>query len=152
MGEERTGDERGQVGWGAQGGGLPPAAPPPGSWQQPGGGQPPVGAPARSTNGLAIAALVCGLLAVSLVIFLVGGFLGVVAVILGIAGLARVRTTGSGRGMAITGIVAGGLAVLLTAGLVAVGVRVWQDPEFQDLLEEEQRRQEELLEDAEQQD
>lgn len=100
----------------------PPVGPPPG---YPGYGYPPPGPmpyyypgyPARRTNGLAIAALVCGIC----------GFLYFVPAILGlIFGIIAVRQTRrdgtEGRGMAIAGIVTGacwlallGLILLIVA-------------------------------------
>ena len=71
----------------------------------------------RETNGIAIAAGVCGIIAVALCwIPFVDYFsvvLGVLAIILGILGVRRADAYGSGRGMAITGIVCGavGLAI-----------------------------------------
>jgi hypothetical protein len=131
--------EQGQhVGWGE-----PPPPPQQGGWGPP----PQPSAPRGGTNGLAIAALVCGLLALPLAIILVGGLVGVVAVILGIVGLVKAREIGTGRGMAIGGIVAGGLAVIATIGLVVLTVSLFQDADFQEMLEDELQRQEELLED-----
>ena len=75
--------------------------------------RPPAGA--GRTNGLAIAALVCGLAQFLLWFFLlVPGFIAaILALIFGLVGLAqtRVRREG-GKGMAVTGIVLGSLGVL----------------------------------------
>jgi hypothetical protein len=73
--------------------------------------------PPRSvkTNGLAIAALVCGLVQFLLWFFLlVPGFVeAVLALSFGIGGLAQTRRRGEGgKGLAIAGIVLGGLGVL----------------------------------------
>jgi hypothetical protein len=118
--------------------------PPPEQWGQP--GQPSPGRPGGS-NGVAIGALVCGLLAIPLAFILFGGLLGLVAVVLGIIGLRKARDlAGTGRGMAIAGIVTGALGMLF-AVLVLVGfVALFSDPQFQDLLEEEIERQEQLQE------
>jgi hypothetical protein len=67
------------------------------------------------TNGLAIAALVCGLAQFPLWLFLlVPGFVeAVLALSFGIGGAAQIRRRGEGgRGLAIAGIVLGGLGVL----------------------------------------
>jgi Domain of unknown function (DUF4190) len=67
------------------------------------------------TNGLAIAALVTALAQFLLWFFLlVPGFIAaLLAFIFGLAGLAQTRARGEGgKGMAITGIVLGGLGVL----------------------------------------
>lgn len=119
--------------------GPPPAGPPPGGYAPPGGygapsmppppGYGPPGGfpPPRPTNGLAIAALILGILS------LVGGlvpFLGwamvpfaLTAVGLGIAGMSRARTIGEGKGLAIGGLVTGVLALLaILAWTIAI---VW---------------------------
>jgi hypothetical protein len=98
----------------------PPGVNPPGVTQGPGGyvapgyayGPPPAGA---RTNGLSVAALVCALAQFLLWFFLlVPGFIAaVLALSFGLGGLAQIRTRGeAGRGMAIAGIVLGGLGVL----------------------------------------
>ncbi|MBC7943260.1 DUF4190 and DUF4352 domain-containing protein [Candidatus Saccharibacteria bacterium] len=71
----------------------------------------------QTSNGLAIAAMVIGIVA-----FLLGwvpflGFaLGVTAIVLGIVGLKK----STGKGMSIAGLVTGGLAVLLNLVFVAI--------------------------------
>ena len=93
---------------------------PPGVTQGPGGyvppgysyGPPP---PAARINGLSIAALVCGLTQFLLWFFLlVPGFVAaVLALSFGLGALAQIRNRGeSGRGLAIAGVVLGGLGVL----------------------------------------
>jgi hypothetical protein len=76
--------------------------------------------PSRSTgdNGLALAALLCGLSSVVLIfvppVAFIGILLSLVAIGLGIAGLRTAgRLQGAGRGMAIAGIVAGAISVLI---------------------------------------
>jgi hypothetical protein len=107
------------------------------SWGQ--GGEPPAGGwPASSegqagwggaptatqppTDGLAISSLIVGLVSLGSVvfilgaIFLFGGIGGIVAVVLGAVALSRIKKTGRrGRGMAITGLVTGILAIVGTA-------------------------------------
>jgi uncharacterized protein DUF4190 len=70
---------------------------------------------AGQTNGLAIAALVCGLAQFPLWLFLlVPGFAeAVLALSFGVGGLAQIRRRGEGgKGLAIAGIVLGALGVL----------------------------------------
>ncbi len=65
----------------------------------------------KQTNGMAIAALVCGIVGV------VGCFLGyfafvslalsVVGIVLGVKGMNVAKTTGAGKGLAIAGLVCG---------------------------------------------
>src|SRR5260370_36346625 len=100
----------------------PPPAPPRGSYPRPpppsgGGAYPPAGGvpgPAASTNGMAIASLVCSV---------VGAFLcgigSIVGIVLGVIALNQIKQTGQGgRGMALAGIIVG--AVALVAGLIWV--------------------------------
>ena len=92
--------------------GPPPGYPPPYQYGYPYGYPP----PRSGANGMAIAAMVCGLC----------GFLclvpGVVGIILGIVSLPQIkRSQQSGRGMAITGIVVGSLWIVLFVLLVALG-------------------------------
>lgn len=78
--------------------------------QPPGGYAPPPPAPAPS-NGMAIAALVCGVLGI------VGSFipivmyftavLAVLGIIFGVMGMKKAKQTGSGNGLAIAGLVLG---------------------------------------------
>ena len=94
-----------------------PAAPPP----------PPVGwgsasyqpAPRQTTNGFAVAALVLGI-----AVLCTGIVGGVLAVVFGILALARIDESQGrekGRGMAITGIVLGWIAI----GFTAVAAALW---------------------------
>lgn len=114
----------------------PGAYPPPAGGAYPGAVPPPTGpagtypgmAPARRTDGVSIGALVTGLLGMSLI-----------SVVLGIVGLRRTRANGTGgRGMAIAGIVLGGLSFVAWAIfgiLIAVGVSA-QDHQTNALHEE----------------
>lgn len=76
----------------------------------------------RGGAGMAIAALVLGILAILTFIVLIGGLFGIVALILGIiaAGRAR-RGVARGRGMAITGAVLGLLGLIGAIVLIAIG-------------------------------
>lgn len=93
------------------------APPPPGQ----GGGY--GGAPAKPSNGLGTAALVLGILGLVSSIFLVGGFLGFIAVILGFIARGKVkRGEATNGGSAMAGIITGILAVLISAVIIfAVG-------------------------------
>jgi hypothetical protein len=108
---------------------APPSAPAPGygypppaagygyGYPQPGGPVPPPyyyqAYPARKTNGLSIAAMVCGICGF---VYLVPAILGVV---FGCISLRQIRRDGTdGRGMAIAGIVTGSLWLALVALIV----------------------------------
>lgn len=129
-----------------QSGQQPP--PPPGygqsvpeSSQQPQGyGQPAYGQPGGpdgpQKNGLGIASLVLGILALLTGLFLIGGLFGLIAIVLGIIALGRVkRGEANNRGMAIAGIITGALGVLLTILVVAGVAALFNSGEFSNLTE-----------------
>jgi hypothetical protein len=96
--------------------GVPAGAPPvpPGAAQAPTGGR---------GNGMAVAAMVCGIVAVAtswIPLFGILGLIsGIVGLALGITALGRSRRTGQRRGQAIAGIVTGSVGIALgIAGLV----------------------------------
>lgn len=68
-------------------------------------------------NGIATAALTCGIIGMLIAwipfVVVAGIVLGVLALVFGIKGVRRAASVGSGRGMAITGIVTGSLTLLL---------------------------------------
>lgn len=106
--------------------------PPPGYGQQPGygGGFPPpspgFGGPVQQTNGLAIAALVLGILAI-----LSCGATSIFAIPLGIAGLIRSKKlSGSGKGMAIGGLITGVIGAVI--GVLMLVFVVWAANEVDD--------------------
>lgn len=79
----------------------------------PGYGGPVPPSPAPTTDGMAIAALVCGFVACPL------------GVILGIVSLGRIKRRGlGGKALAVAGIVVGALGTLLAAALLAVMIAV----------------------------
>lgn len=105
-GQQAWGGAPGQT-WGQQG------------YAQQGYAQPAAG----STNGLAITSLVVAIVSFFLAFIVIGALGGVVAVVLGIIALRRVRDSAGaqgGRGLAISGIVVGGLSILIGAVLLAV--------------------------------
>lgn len=136
-----------------------PGQPPPGP-----GGQPYQTDPAQrpsGSNGLAVGALVCGILALLcgiaglfLITLPLAFILGIVGVVLGIMGNRRAAGTGVGKGQAIAGIVTGAIGLLAAvAWSVVIGLTFgavvdefgdpFQDPEaFQERLEEFEEEQE----------
>lgn len=112
---------QGQPRWPGATGDYPPepsSAQSPGYSQVPGpagGYQPGYQSQAGRTNGMAIAALVCGIAQFLLWFFLlVPGFIAaLLALIFGVAGFGQIKRRGEGgRGMAIAGIALGALGVL----------------------------------------
>jgi Domain of unknown function (DUF4190) len=114
--------------------GQPPQGPPPG--QGPAGGYPPGGyqaggypAATGRRNGMGTTALVLGVVALVLVLLLLfaplGAFLGLLAVLFGILGLVRVnRGDADNRGQAVTGLVTGGIA-LLVGVFLTISIGTW---------------------------
>jgi hypothetical protein len=85
-------------------------------------------APAR--NGLGIAALVLGLLALLLSWTVLGGVIfGALALIFGLLGQARAkRGESTNGGMSVAGVVLGIIGLLIAIGLVVLGVSVLNSP------------------------
>jgi hypothetical protein len=108
--------------------GPPGGYPPPGQGQP--GGYPPPGYPAtRRRNGMGTAALVLGVVGLTLVVLLLfsplGAFLGLLAVLFGILGLMRAnRGEADNRGQAVAGLVTGGIA-LLVGVFFTISIGTW---------------------------
>ena len=107
----------------------PPGQPPPGGYQAPGYQGPGYPAARGRRNGMGTAALVLGVVALVLVILLLfsplGAFLGLLAILFGILGLIRAnRGEADNRGQAVTGLVTGGLALLIGI-VVTISVGTW---------------------------
>ncbi|MCS0636204.1 DUF4190 domain-containing protein [Streptomyces sp. LP05-1] len=96
-----------------------------------GGPQEPAPAPVRG-NGMAIAALVLGVIGLLLFWSVFGGvILGLLALILGIVGARRARGgRARHRGMAVAGIVLGALALIGSVVVAAIGLSVLNSDEF----------------------
>jgi TM2 domain-containing membrane protein YozV len=102
---------QGQPAYGGPAYGGQPFPPQPGAY----------GIPARTSNGMAIAALVTGLL--GCVPFLTG----LLAIIFGILGIKRSKVSQSGKGMATAGLILGVLSLLGWAALLGTGgYALWQ--------------------------
>ena len=83
---------------------------------------PPLLLPPRTTSGLAIGSLVCG-------IFWVCGMGAIAALILGYLALRQIRRAPlriKGKGLAIAGIVLGWLGVAGLAAVITVGIFIWK--------------------------
>ena len=123
-----------------------PAAPqgqyPPG----PGYGQQPYGAPPSKNNGLAITALVLGIVALlSVWVPPLAIVLALVAVVLGFLAMRKVPEAG-GRGLALGGLITGGLALLTSIVLLVLTALVFNAAEdniddLDDVFDEEFQQQ-----------
>lgn len=114
--------------------------PPPG---EQGGYYPPQGQggyyqqPQKRGSGMAITALILGIIALLSCWTIVGGILfGLIAIVLGFVAARRAkRGEAGGRGMAITGIVLGLLGLVLSVVIVAVIGAFWNSASFSDYRE-----------------
>ena len=71
------------------------------------------GGSSQAAPVMAIISLVLGVLAVVSGFFIVGGLLGIGAIILGALGLRQSRQLGKGKGMSIAGIITGGVGIII---------------------------------------
>lgn len=106
-----------QQGYPPQGGYPPPGYPPQGSYPPPGGnfGMPGGMPPPAAGNGWGTASLITGLVSFCVPL---GGLL---AILFGFIGIGRARKTGSGKGLAVVGILFGLLSIALHAALAGAG-------------------------------
>ena len=87
---------------------------------------PSYGAPARLPQGMAISALVLGVIGLLLACLAFGGVFGIIGLVLGIVALRRVKQgTGGGKGLAIAGIVTGTIAALIGIAAAIYWAFVW---------------------------
>lgn len=130
--------QQGQYGQGDAGygqGGAYGQAP---AWDTGGGYAQPTG----GTDGVAVAALVIGILSLLTSWFVLGGLGGIIALVLGLVALGRIkRNRSGGRGMAITGIVTGALSIVVAIIVVVIGVSFFGDAaaEYEECLQTNSR-------------
>ncbi|MFF0744062.1 DUF4190 domain-containing protein [Streptomyces sp. NPDC004111] len=74
-------------------------------------------------NGLARTALVLGVVGLSTSIFVIGGLVGGIGLVLGVVALATAGRTGTGRGRALAGVVTSLIAIVVSA--LAAALFVW---------------------------
>ncbi|HVM00487.1 MAG TPA: DUF4190 domain-containing protein [Egibacteraceae bacterium] len=144
----------------------PPQTPPPPPWD--GGGSSPGGQatwdapsappPQRGSNGVAIASLVCGIIALLLswipLINVLALILAIVAVVTGVMGIRRANQPGVGqKGLAIGGLVTGILGALLSVAILLAVFAAFSDPQFREPFERlmEGEDPERVIEDLERQ-
>jgi hypothetical protein len=88
------------------------------------------GADRAARNGIATAALVCGIVGMVIAwipfVVVAGFILAVLAVVFGVRGLRRSAPSGTGRGAAITGIVTGGIGLALSIVGIALSVVMYR--------------------------
>jgi hypothetical protein len=85
-----------------------------------------------TSNGVGTAALVVGVLALLTSWLVFGGLLGLVAIVLGVIGLGKVkRREASNKGMAIAGIVLGVLSILVAGAIIAAGAAIFNSDTVQ---------------------
>jgi hypothetical protein len=84
--------------------------------------------PAMTRNGAGTAALVLGVIGVLTSLIIIGGLLGLIAIVCGAIGLGRYnRREATNKGAAVSGIVLGVIAFLVSAAVVAAGANLWSD-------------------------
>ena len=83
----------------------------------------------KKAPGMALAAMILGIVGVVTGFFVFGALLGIAAIILGALSLKKVKEAGAGKGFAITGIVTGAVAVLFSLCMLFVYISVAQTAE-----------------------
>ena len=83
----------------------------------------------KKAPGMALAAMILGIVGIVTGFFVFGVLLGIAAIILGALSLKKVKEAGAGKGFAITGIVTGAVAVLFSLCMLFVYISVAQTAE-----------------------
>ncbi|WP_314707146.1 DUF4190 domain-containing protein [Rothia mucilaginosa] len=83
----------------------------------------------KKAPGMALAAMILGIVGIVTGFFVFGALLGIAAIILGALSLKKVKEAGAGKGFAITGIVTGAVAVLFSLCMLFVYISVAQTAE-----------------------
>lgn len=83
----------------------------------------------KKAPGMALAAMILGIVGVVTGFLVFGALLGIAAIILGALSLKKVKEAGAGKGFAITGIVTGAVAVLFSLCMLFVYISVAQTAE-----------------------
>jgi hypothetical protein len=114
--------------------------PPAGYGPPPGYGAPPPYGTGGMQNGMGIAALIIGIIAMLLGVLVIGGLLGALAVGLGFAGRSRAKQgLADNKGVATVGIITGLIGILLAVAVVAAlfvgGWEFWHSKTVKDIRE-----------------
>ncbi len=84
----------------------------------------------NTTNGLAIAGFVLSIIGFVLSIFIVGIFFCIVGLVLSIIGLTKTKSlNGSGKGLAISGIIINSIVIVIFSFLIIFGFAIWTEIE-----------------------
>ncbi len=107
----------------------------------------------QENNGLALAALILGILSIPAIFTVFGGIiLGIIAIILGIVGIRKANSIvgpGARKGMAVTGLVLGLIAAIVSAVMLAFGIFFAKDMvEECSQFQNDQERFEQCVDDA----
>ena len=94
------------------------------------------GVPQNPSNGMGIASLVLGILSILGGLFIIGGLLGILAVVFGFIGRGKAkRGEATNGGMAVAGIITGFVGILLTLLVVVLAVFVATSDGFDNLID-----------------
>jgi hypothetical protein len=84
---------------------------------------------AGGSPALGVLALVLGVAGILLSCFFGGFYLGVPAVVVGLASVRRAASgRARGRGMALAGVILGAVALLVSVGVLVAGLALWNSP------------------------
>lgn len=96
----------------------------------------PGGPPANPSNGMGIAALVLGILSIVGGLFVIGGLLGVLAIIFGFLGRGKAkRGEATNGGMALAGIITGFVGIALSVLVLVLAIVLVTSDEFDNLVD-----------------
>lgn len=83
----------------------------------------------KKAPGLALAAMIVGIVGVLTGFFVFGALLGIAAIILGALSLKKTKEAGAGKGFALTGIITGAVSVLISICMLFVYISFFQTAE-----------------------
>ena len=83
----------------------------------------------KKAPGMALAAMILGIVAVLTGFFVFGALLGIAAIILGVLSLKKTKEVGAGKAFALTGIITGAVSVLISICMLFVFISFFQTAE-----------------------